>query len=355
MEKKCLFILMGILVLLSISSSVYAIGDSLGDQRVGGYDIKSADVLFYPPSSWIDNTPPDLVKITLEMNTGNNLPGIVVFEFDVDNDTATGGSVSIPCFFNTCADGTLLKPVVPGIDIAIIMILREQGSDVSTAWCYNCTGTNGLCFLRNTPCYGCGTSNCYKGLSICPPGSPNCFLARIECRNLPYPQCDYCYEMSTTCSGTTPCGLGRVIGEWYAIANPSLVGIGVPPVERGRLYPLPKGTNTAIKDSYRLPWELIVQGALNAGANFDPYKANDPNYCRWQVSTWIDPDYATTKNDLINFSAYCVEVTDVVPNYLSAAATLGNEICRANIDGDGDVDPADLMIFRSECCRKNCP
>ena len=64
-----------------------------------------------------------------------NLGGIVVFEADVDNNTDTGGTLSMT--------GIPVSPcpckVTAGIDVAIIMLNRDQAATSASALCAGCT------------------------------------------------------------------------------------------------------------------------------------------------------------------------------------------------------------------------
>ena len=355
MNKKYFIIVLGLLFSLNLNSSVRAVQDAVGDATVSGYDILKATALVYPPSSIQPGVKAaDFIKVGLAMNSGSHLPGIVLMEFDVDNNPLTGGS-SLCGMYDACEGGFQLK-VQSGIDIAILLMLRDQGDNVPSAWCYDCYG-GATCATRGAACSACDKTYCYTPASMCSLGEPNCYVLGEHCVcNEP----DYCRVLDTPCSYDTPCSTGRTIGEWYAIApaaGPEVM------VERGKLEPLPAGTNSDDEDCYTLPWAIIVQSAYSALSGnpeqFDLFKATDSANLKFQVSTWYDPDFYTTENDFINTTQVCAEITDVVPNSGMASASQGKEICEGNFDGDRDVDGLDLMKFKEDWGRSGfinpCP
>ena len=340
MRTKCLVFMMSALLLLGFSNSVSAnwvtddLNDTVNEGTVGDYDIATAKVEIYPGD--VDD---EFVNVCIQMDGGGSLPGIVVLEFDLDDDDITGGNGSMAGIFRPCERpaGPKMK-VQPGIDLGITLMLRDQGMDAPTSWCDGCVGPGGNCFIKDTPCDGaCGTADCYQALVTCQPDSgPTCYVTDLPCQPF-VPLCNTCYEMTTVCTSTSSdCAVGRIKGEWYATAIVARTGVGAVLPDRGRIDPLPKGPGET-EDCYKLHWARVVQNTYDAivaeGVDpaeiFDLTKAQDPGtYAKWQVSTWLDVDFGTTENDFMNIGDLCLEITDVVPNtgLLSVEVTNGG-IC----------------------------
>jgi len=335
MITKCLVGVVSVLFLLGLSTSSSAdwetdlTGYTANNSTVGSYDIEKAKLEVYPDSTDLE----EYLNVCLKMT--NSLPGMILMEFDVDNDTSTGGSLGMPSIFNSCEGGTKIKPSTPGFDILIMLMLRDQDDDAGTAWCDGCYGFGGgQCFIKDTPCdSSCGTSDCYKALTPCSAGTPNCYLAQTQCQPT-LPLCESCYEMTIPCGEcpTEPCGIGRILGEWYADTLAGGIGGGAP-ADRGRIeMPLPKETGSSDEDCYKFPWKRIVELVYEkSGHDFDVEKAKDPANIKWQVSTWYDPDSVPPNaNDFFDESQVlpCAEVTDIVPNDGKAdVQTVPEQLC----------------------------
>ena len=184
--------------------------------------------------------------------------------------------------------------------------------------------------MKDTPCdSACGTPDCYKGINSCISG-PDCYFASARCNHVGQPECDSCFELMAPCSTGDPCGIGRIRGEWYATSG----GVWLPgeaPSDRGRIVmPLPRTTDEVGRDVYTFPYQMIVMSVWNDGGNpFDLEKAKDPaTYLKWQVSVWVDPNYATTENDYIYVDTlpYCLQVVDVIPNEGKLAAEVSDDV-----------------------------
>jgi len=369
MNTRLLIVMMSILFVVGLSVPVSA--DWVTDTAIGekvfvpGYDLDQGKVSLYGAST-PGTLPHQFAYVGVRMKAGSKLPGIMIFEFDLDNNAGTGGNVSMAGIFNGCGSPSKIK-IQAGIDISITLILRDQGQTAPTAWCYQCLGSGGNCFLKNTPCPGCGTPDCYKAETPCAPGVPNCYLATLPCQ--PTPGCTTCYEMVEECSDTYDCGIGRVIGEWYVTATAAGTGVGLAPPYRGRIdMPLPVGTDNATVnyDYYLLPWRDIVLAAYTQLAGnpkrFNLANATDPTNVKWQVSSWYDPDFATSENDFMNIAQLCLEITDVIPNVGLGASQSGRpadlavpdppgrrcEPCEGNFDIDKDVDGSDASTFKTD-------
>ena len=369
MKKKILACLFSMVLIVGLSGSVMAVTDLLHDTvnepTTGDYDIASADCLVYPPSSVnVGVNAATYLNVNLQMDSsdGGKLPGMIIVEFDVDNDDTTGGALSMVGIMPPCEDNvppTNRIKTLAGTDIYIVLLLRESTNDSATAWCDGCSGPPGRCFLKETACSGTcgGTSDCYKAETSCDVDDANCYIVGDEC-NEPRPTCDKCYEMTQLCTSVTlaPCDEGRIVGEWFAdIVSGEGAGGGVP-AERGRLEQLPTEADQGDADCYRFPWARIVQACADKGGDFDFSAATDPANARYQVSTWYDVDDNTPPaNDFFEETATtCAEVCDVVPNTgLAVVSTVSGgfppgpfqEMCEGDFDGDGAVGANDVTTF----------
>lgn len=384
MKKKCLVCLMSCMVLLGVGVSVHALTDPVGDELVSPYDIAavSVDLYTYPAAAGI----PERAKVSLDMGS-TNLPGLVVIEFDVDNNPGTGGGLSMLGIFASCEACTAPSCTAnrlkrqAGIDIAVFIFLRDQSNDAATAFCADCKGPAGNCALRGDPCTGCDQPGCYTVGATCIAGDPDCYVIG----NPENERCttgggtadctlgaDSCYDMTVPCDDCAiSCGDGRRRGEWYITAL-SLGGVGGGgDTDRGRIeMPLPRETDSDNDDCYTLPFRRIVEAAKAAGADFDIAAAQNVENIKWQVSAWSDPDFVTTQNDFFGVCEPggtcgvgnpCAEVSDVVPGTGLADSLPGNPdtYCEANTDGDRDTDAQDVSKFLEDFGRspfvRPCP
>ena len=427
MRTRCLIGVLTLLLLFGFSGSVFAAAvTDPADARVAGYDIEEArvEVGKYDGDTTASGDIPEVLRINLTMAEGSSLPGLTYFEFDVDGDLNTGGTGSMCGIFDSCgAPGDKIK-VQPGIDIAIMMILRDQGSGAATAWCDNCFGPESQCAKRGVDCsvVPCEQSNCYTAGDDCDPSYTNCYEIGAECNLVgtsdkcehPGPGGDSCRMLIDDCVATEPCGIGRVVGEWYATAVSGNVGAGEP-AYRGRIdMPLPKeGAGDADSDCYVLPWAAIVEGShaqvsdkwCVLGDNnkqacdddgdcpggtcevnskkFDIDKAKDPANLGWQISAWLYPGVdpkANGENDFfISDGGICAAVSDVVPDSGLASIVVSNYmpdpvnhdyihqqrgICTYNSNQDYNVDSFDnsnfnsqfgRILFNNPCGIERCP
>ena len=344
MRSKSLLYAIAMLLVLGFASSASAENDGAGDNRVAGYDITSADCVVYdfqdPPQPL-----PEYMKIGLEMDS--LLPGIVLYEFDVDDNINTGGSVSMTGVFNPCVGGAPKLKVQEGIDIMLMLMLRDQADAASTAWCAGCFGPPIQCTTRAAACTGCVEGDCYQIGPACDAGDPDCYERGDTCTGCVE---DDCVVLADPCELTTPCDAGRIKGEWYC--SLSADGTGAAPFARGRIdEPLPKGTDEDSSGCYQVPWKDIIERAIaaDAGANsFDYAKAADVANLKWQASAWISLT-SSPPDDFMNTTGFpCLEVSDVVPNTGLAAARHGNLDCVMNPNQDEGVDALDLDVFLSE-------
>ena len=157
-------------------------GDTVNNGTVGDYDISRAKAVLYPDVVGLE----EYLNICIDINS--SLPGMLVIEFDLDNDTLTGGTWLLG-LFNSCESSPPSKiKITPGIDMALYLMLRNQSSNSTLAWCKDCAEeVTELCYLKDTPCDGsCGSPNCYEPITLCTPGDPNCYFAQQPC-NLELP------------------------------------------------------------------------------------------------------------------------------------------------------------------------
>lgn len=272
-----------------------AITDATGD-NIGGVDLTEARAEVYNDAA--GNI--DLLKLYIKATP--RLPGIVVFEADVDNSTGTGGANSIlgspvtPCPCKT----------VPGIDVSVTIFLREQPDNSQTAFCASCSDGGGNC------------------------------------------------------------GHGRKIGEWFAIASTGGQPIRMLGNIRGLLRPLPQLPIPPYptEESITLPWYHIIGFVLgdNPGV-FNFNKALNPANQKWQISMWYDETYTFTdiKDDFTDGPLGPFDVSDWAPNAGKADMEVATALtyCEGNFDGDKDVDGTDASKFKSDFGRSSvknpCP
>jgi hypothetical protein len=292
MKKNYVLGLMSILFLLGLhSTSTASISDSTGD-NIGPLDLLLAGAEVY------DRGDINLLKISIDSTP--NLPGVVIFECDVDNSTGTGGSMSTigapvpPCPCKT----------EPGFDIVVSIFTRQQGDSSVSAIAGSCTDTQG------------------------------------------------------------PCGRRRESGEWYAITSLGGQPVRAIGIVRGDIDPIPRApASDKTEDCYTLPWSYIIayanqhQRETSPGSpsnfNYTKARANDYADGKWQVSIWYDPVYAD-QDDVASgvFPVQTFDVNDWAPNTGKADLEKSNgafdlTYCEGNFDYDEDVDGGDAAKFKA--------
>ena len=369
MKIKSLISLIAVLLAVGFCGSALAVLDDTGDEICTNKDLLSTSVLYFDAGA---GPAADSVKVTVGMNAGSSLPGLVMFEVDTDDDVTTGGQVSMVGVMKSCASGQTTKiKEQAGTDILVMIMIRDQTAAGGTAWCDGCLGSGSQCFERGAACAGeCGGTDCYKAGAGCAPDSgPNCYASGDSC-NEPRPTCDTCYELNVVCTSSQECNIGRRQGEWYADISAAGQG-GTAPAAWGRIdMPLPDDTGTAGPDEYPLPWGRIVSqcyekaqiAVADPAKIFDLAASQNPANFNYQLSVWEDVDDASEPaNDFFNevqfAPAVCAEVCDVVPNTGLASldtlkvCTVG---CNGDFDTDADVDGTDAVGFKAHFFRKNC-
>jgi hypothetical protein len=246
----------------------------------------------------------DVLKVSYTATP--NLGGIMIFEANVDNNTVTGGALSMtgipvaPCPCKTTA----------GIDVAIIMLNRDQDENSASAICAGCTD-----------------------------------------------------------SAAASCATARHVGEWYAVA--SYESTNTNGVLRGYTDPVPNIAQT--NKCYTFPWSMILTYARDAISNpaeqYDYAEALDPSTTKWQLSVWTDEDAPTTDNDDFADGTVLFNIADWAPNgdgVLVPSIDYATNLtyCEGNFDNDLDIDGADASKFKSDfgrsplfwkcaCCGQN--
>jgi hypothetical protein len=294
MNNRYLFVLIISFFLLFVPSSASAIVDPPGDNS-GPIDLLEADAEVY------DRGDVNLLKLSIE--TTPRLPGVIIFEADVDNSTGTGGNISTigapvpPCPCKT----------EPGFDIVVSIISRRQGDSSASAIAASCADNQG------------------------------------------------------------PCGRRRESGEWYAvtpIGSQSIRAIGI---LRSYLDPVPKAPESGeTVDSFTLPWSHIIaytnqyqqENSPGSALNFNYEKARSNDYAdgKWQVSVWYDQDAPSTdEDDVVSgvFPGQTFDINDYAPDagkadMLVSYGATDLTYCEGNFDGDQDVDGFDAAIFKAD-------
>ena len=124
MKIKSLTCMVAVLFVVGFCGSALAVLDATGDEICTNKDLLEADVLYFDAASGPDA---DSIKVTVDMNAGSSLPGMVMFEVDVDNNLWTGDTDASICVFGTCASGgtTKIKQPALGIDVLVMIMLRS--------------------------------------------------------------------------------------------------------------------------------------------------------------------------------------------------------------------------------------
>ena len=284
---------MSILFLLVAHSSAFAIVDPLGD-NIGPIDLTEAEAAVY------DRGDVNLLKLSIK--TTPRLPGVIIFECDVDNSTGTGGTMStIGAPVSPCPCKT-----EPGFDIVVSILIRRQGDSSGSAIATGCTDNQGTCGRR------------------------------------------------------------REAGEWYAITSLGGQPVRAIGILRGYLDPTPRAPESGeTKDCYTLPYSHIIayanrhQQETSPGDpknfNFEKAWSNDHADGKWQLSVWYDEDAPSTDEDDVASGAFpdqTFDINDYIPNMgkadmdMSAGAT-DLTYCEGNFDGDLDVDGSDAATFKT--------
>jgi hypothetical protein len=295
MRKRNIVITINLFLLLGFVSlsSAAIINDSTGD-AIGPTDITAirAEQLMRGDG---------VTVLKVSYTSTPNLGGIMVFEADVDSGTGTGGNVSmtgIPVFPCPCK-------VTAGMDVAIIMLNRDQSENSATAICAGCVD-----------------------------------------------------------SAAASCGTARHVGEWYAVASYGKTDTNG--VLRGYSNNPPNITQTS--KCHTFPWSTILFYARSAitdpAEQYDYVNALDPDTTRWQLSVWTDSAYAPGNEDDFADGSTFFNISDWAPNgdgILVPSVDVGGAYtyCEGNFDNDMDQDGADASRFKQNFGRSpisfKCP
>jgi len=361
MKTRCLVFVISILFIIGSSGNIQAVSDSTGEQ-MGPLDLATASVVTYDKPSPAET--PDFAKIGVTMAPGSHLPGVIIFDFDVDNDTATGiptiitGIPAGNCGFTPCK-----TPVGNGFDFFVVLVLRTQGDNSNLSLCSGCIGGGQQCVTRGAP-DACNEGICYELGSPCSIGDADCYELETACTGCPGGP--FYYPLDTPCGATAAsCNKSLIKGEYY-------VGFGQGnPVKVG---------DVSIRNSYdinneddicaTLPWGLIVTQMWNAIND-----AEDPNHLpfdlsytvdnppKYQVSLFYDPIFAD-EDDLFTLPGLNLDVNDWLPDTARVADGEYNHYppCLHNSAGgygDQSVAADDVGDFLNEFGRNNfdfrCP
>ena len=351
MKKHYLAVIVSMFFVLSLSDTARAVSDTTGENIVPNVDLTGASVQTFAPQD--SSVPPEYVKLGIRMNGGSHLPSLIIWDFDVDNDTATGdGSIVTGIPSATCGGSPCKADAGGGFDFYVVMVLRDQSDDSSTALCRDCTVAAYQCATRSAPT-SCNEGTCYELGAPCSIGDPDCYEVTTECTGC---SGGPAYPLDQVCGTTTEdCGMGILKGEWYMS-----IGSAVKPYERGRSF-LPVSWNGSdyTQWCFTLPWHHIVARAVDKGADFD-YDYTKSNPPKFQVSVYYDEAF-TDGDDLFTLPGLNLDISDWLPNTARVADGEFNQysICVADFTGDGGVDGTDVSILLNDWGRSQfsqpCP
>ena len=289
MRRNYFLGLISIAIFLVLHSPAFGIRDTEAD-NIGPVDLIFAEAEVY------DRGDTTLLKVSLRDSTPH-LPGVIIFECDVDNSTGTGGAL-----------GMLGAPVPPcpckterGFDVVVTIFLRQQGNNAGSSLCSGCSDIQG------------------------------------------------------------DCAQGRKSGQWFAMTSVSGQPTRNVGVLSGYFDPLPDPpTSGGTYECFTLPWGHIIAYAnqhLQEIAdpkrfNYTKARANDYGDGKWQVSIWYDEAFADKDDIADNFPpGDYLNLSDWGPDsgkadmYVSSGAT-DITYCEGNFDGDSDVDGGDAEKFK---------
>ena len=330
----CMFLMVGL-----GSTVMAATTDLTGDSCIADRDILEANVEVYNDSG----NGPEQAKLYLKMAEGSKLPGYVIWDFDVDQDTATGIDMSVlnMPFTSTHCDGTGDKPAVSGqwhsgegVDFYIIMALRSQSDTSTMADCGGCVTGPDNCGQRSaSACTGCTPAGTYYEVAnSCIVGDSDCYVVRASEKS----DCTEgnCYALTEPCVATDTCGDGMHKGEWRL----QVVAGSKAPARGDWFLPITYTITNETEICVTINWNkcLIKSGAASGAGDTD--KAP-----RFAVSAWYDPDFSD-EDDFFD-PGMLLNLSDYMPNGYSDFATgtyITGPDCLANYDGDRGVGAGDV-------------
>jgi len=283
MKVKILAILISMGISLTTIPGAMAVNDATGDNNVAGKDLASASVQTFDREDM--NAVPSRINLGIKMVSGSHLPGLVVWEFDVDNNSTTGSSSVLNTPLPT-AEGGGVGPYkeTSGFDFKVVMALRAQAETSDTALCHNCN------------------------------------------------------------DNAEDCAMGLVKGEWYAVR-----GSGTKPFIRGSIYlPSAWVITEESQLCAKLPWAYIVTRAIEDGADFNVnYAINNPpgfQVSIWHDRTFTDGDDFMDSGQLINLSDFLPNGSLDKAN----GEYNQYPFCKHNVNGDENVDAVEVNDFLTE-------
>ena len=342
MKKTTLVLMLSVVAVLGLSSGALAVIDGIGDSWVGDKDLQSAEVLLYPPPGGSSHS--DWVRLTVTMAGGSTMPGMITWDFDADNNAATGGGSSLNMPFPPCPP-TRCK-TEEGFDFYIVMVLRDQADTAQLAYCSGCVG-GATCVTRGAS-NSCNEGTCYEPDQSCT-GGPGCYVLENNDACSGSLACGNSYPLDVLCdSVVTDCADGMKWGEYYAGAGISGTN---DPILRGRVILEVAVVNNLTEYCFHLPWGDIIAYASFEGAVDFASVSQNPEY---QVSVWHDNVFADN-NDMFD-AGLILNLSDYVPNTGKASdASNGAALCLSDTNADCKVNLTDLVTSKSEFLRNNCP
>ena len=363
MKNKAMVFIIGCMFLLGMAGNVLAVSDTTGaSAQLGPLDLATASVVTYGKPSAIET--PDFAKVGITMAAGSHLPGAIIFDFDVDNDTATGGGSIITGIPAGNCGGACKAPAGDGFDFYMVLVLRTQGDTSNLSLASGCQGSSLTCAERGALA-SCNESPCYELGSPCNIGDPDCY--EIEeggaCTGCAGPDA---YPLANVCGFSgKDCTQRLIKGEYYiGYGSQNSVMIGDVLIEN--TYNIFEETDICVT----IPWSKIItqmftrilRDAPAAHPIFDAsYPVNNPP--KFQVSIFFDDNF-DDEDSLFTLPGLNVDVNDWLPDTDRAADGEYNQYteCGYNVVGpygEQNVGAEDVDGFLSEFGRSSfnqpCP
>ena len=231
---------------------------------------------------------PEWVYLCIHMCPDCTLAGQVHWEFDVDNDSTTGGSSSmlgIPVSPGSNEDP--LKTCA-GFDLIVQKAYREQGPGSAM------DPGNPICYKKGPACPDppdCDHYGCYERGAMCTPKATNCWVVEATCDCIGTADCDVFTD--TLCSEASSAGIGKKRGGWTAslFNRGGKTVMGGIAVDWGRDMPEPPLASTAQAYCEKIPWRQIIQEAVDEIGYDQEAFNNAVTTPEWEVATYHDPYY----------------------------------------------------------------
>ena len=304
--KKLLTVTLSIFFLMGLTSPVLAASDSTSDNFVPDVDLQSASLV---TSVQTDQGVPEVANIGITVAPGSHLPALIIFEIDVDNDTATGGTTILSAPLDTAEGGGIppYKPGCVGYDFFVVVALRGQSDTSMLALSDTCMGSSKPCVERGTQCTGC--TDAYQLGDLCA-GGANCYNVITSVQTA----CNEgtCYQFPDPCPNDVPCGMGLITGEWYMaidlLSKPSMRG--------NKILSFPYNPNNETDICLTIPWVQMIAEAIqeynNQGKTPFTLQGVLDNLPHYQVSVWYDT--ANDDDDDYMSSGNLLNLSDFMPN-----------------------------------------